>query len=670
MTLSSSETKPESDDPSSAEMERTERTSAVTPRLLTRILSDGLTFGKYRVVRLMAIGGMSEIYEAVHIALNKRVALKVMRRDLAENPTARQRFISEGVNAARLRHTNVVDVTDVGEVDELPFLVMALLDGEDLGRVYDRQGRIGIPEIIDLLLPVASAVAVGHEKGVVHRDLKPDNIFLHREGARVIPKVLDFGVSRVLTARRITLNSSVFGTPHYMSPEQARGGPTDARTDQYSFGVILYEGVTGRLPRDSPNPIELLHAVAYDSFRPPSDFFEVPPELETVILRAMASEPALRFDTMRDLALALLPFASESAREYWSLELAASVVERDLASLPQTARHPSPTPAALARLSSPAVRLQTGPLSATMPAQVPARVINGHARPQNNGIVIARPTARPAPPPPPPARPRTAAATARLIASNRARALELAREAAAQRDTKRRKRMALAAGVGGLVIGLAAFGIWFSRRGPEVPMHATGTRDDNAQYFEVEVQTVPSTATIEIDGQSVAVGQYSARLRRDSVEHELLVHAPGWVDSRVKFRDEAPRKLVQLERVPEYANSNPQPESVASSSQPTAAKASHGLARRPPAGAARTQARADGAPPAAQPSERVQPTAARSEASASGGRARDDSSERSAPRVAIPSDSDKANPHIAVVEPARPRVRIVDEFEPRVRLVE
>ena len=103
---------------------------------LVRSLDDGLQFGNYRVLRLIAVGGMSEIYEAVHVGLEKSVALKVMRRDLAENPTARQRFIAEGRNAARLQHTNVVDVTDVGEIDELPYLVMALLEGEDLGRVY------------------------------------------------------------------------------------------------------------------------------------------------------------------------------------------------------------------------------------------------------------------------------------------------------------------------------------------------------------------------------------------------------------------------------------------------------------------------------------------------------------------------------------------------------
>jgi serine/threonine protein kinase len=206
-----------------------------------------------------------------------------------------------------------------------------------------------------------------------------------------------------MTARRITLNSSVFGTPHYMSPEQARGGQTDARTDQYSLGVILYEGVTGRLPRDSANPIELLHAVAYDSFRPPSDYYEIPPALEAVILRAMAAEPDDRFGSMREFAVALLPFASEAAREYWSLELAASTEPATgKRRIPQISRHPSPTSQSLSQALN---ATQTN-----MRAPMPARPTD---------IVVARTV----PPPPPPPRSR-AITPAQIVAQTRAR-LEL-----------------------------------------------------------------------------------------------------------------------------------------------------------------------------------------------------------------------------------------------------
>jgi eukaryotic-like serine/threonine-protein kinase len=321
----------------SADSERPEvshrRTASATRRkaAVSRLLEDGDRFGKYEIVRWIARGGMSEVYEAIHTGLKKPVALKVLRGEMAENAEARERFVAEGSNAALVRHPNVVDVSDVGIIDELPYLVMELLEGEALGTVYARAGRLPVTDVVDLLLPVAAAVGLAHEHGVIHRDLKPDNVFLQYEGRRVIPKVLDFGASRVLHDRRITMNVSVLGTPHYMSPEQARGEKsTDARTDQYALGVMLYEGITGRLPRESNDPLELLHQVAYGPFRPPSELGELPEGLEAVIVRALAREPSQRFATMRDFALALVPFASDVAREYWSVELA----------FPSTGRNP------------------------------------------------------------------------------------------------------------------------------------------------------------------------------------------------------------------------------------------------------------------------------------------------------------------------------------------
>jgi serine/threonine-protein kinase len=286
------------------------------------LLEDGEHFGKYQIVRWIARGGMSEVYEAVHTGLKKPVALKVLRGELSENTEARDRFALEGNNAALVRHPNVVDVSDVGVVDELPFLVMELLEGESLGDVLTRIGSMPVSDAVDLLLPVTAAVSMAHEHGVIHRDLKPDNIFLQYEGPRIVPKVLDFGASRVMHHGRLTVTASVLGTPHYMSPEQARGETsTDARSDQHALGVILYEAVVGCLPRDSSDPLELLHQVAYGPFKRPSEHMQLPDGLEAVIVRAMAREPSERFSTTRDFGLALLPFASEASRQYWSLEL-------------------------------------------------------------------------------------------------------------------------------------------------------------------------------------------------------------------------------------------------------------------------------------------------------------------------------------------------------------
>ncbi len=295
---------------------------AAAPLASSCFLRPGACFGRYRVVRWIGEGGMSQVYEAIHVELKKGVALKVLRPELARDPAARARFVNEGENAARIRHPNVVDVTDVGVADDLPYLVMALLEGECLSALYARQGALPYRELVDLLLPVASAMEKGHEQGIVHRDLKPDNILLHREGRRVIPKVLDFGISIAVDARRATRESRITGTPAYMSPEQVLGDTPDVCTDQYAFGVLLYEGLTGHLPRDGATPNDVLRSVAYHSFRPPSEHIALPEGLEAVILRAMARHPSQRFASMRDLALALVPFASESVRAYWASELA------------------------------------------------------------------------------------------------------------------------------------------------------------------------------------------------------------------------------------------------------------------------------------------------------------------------------------------------------------
>jgi serine/threonine protein kinase len=660
MTLPRSESEPESeretssphDVRSESRDERESRDSMVAPRRLTRVLSDGLQFGKYRIVRLIGIGGMSEIYEALHVALKKRVALKVMRRDLAESPEARQRFIAEGIHAARLRHTNVVDVTDVGEVDELPYLVMTLLEGEDLGRVFDRQGRIPIEEVVDLLLPVASAIALGHELGIVHRDLKPDNIYLHREGCRVIPKVLDFGVSRVLSARRITLNSSVFGTPHYMSPEQARGGHTDARTDQYSFGVILYEGITGQLPRDSANPIELLHAVAYDSFRPPSDFEQIPPALEAVILRAMAQEPEDRYESMRELAMALVPFASEPAREYWSVELGLPSTERpSVSGVPRVVRHPSPLPSAPVREQAPQQAL----------ARLERADRTGTIRRRGDSIVVtSRPSPMPPPPPPPRATlARTTSTAHRAITSERVSHLvqpsrQLEYTAVASWKKRRTERLAWIAAA--LVPLLAVGGLWVWQRGPSGPQPSAAAPDLSGS-FEVEVATQPAEAIVALDGKMVAIGRYFARLRRDGVEHELRVTADGWNPVSVRFRDEAPPKQIHLERAappPPVASAPAATTAVKPVAKPVRPVASPGPA---PAAGATPAAPAPPAAPARAQIAKPEPAVEAQPAPAP------------APKLSV-VDAPAANPRIAVVDPGRPKVRLVDEQQPKIQLVE
>jgi serine/threonine protein kinase len=541
MALQKSDSEPGSA-PQRSDREEVSATHARRPA--PRCLRDGLRFGKYQIIRLIALGGMSEVYEAVHNGLNKRVALKVLRPDRAENPEARQRFVSEGVNAARIRHTNVVDVTDVGIVDDLPYLVMSLLEGEDLGAVYERQGRFPVADLIDLLLPVASAVAIGHAHGVVHRDLKPDNIFLHREGCRVIPKVLDFGVSRVMSARRITLNASVFGTPHYMSPEQARGATTDARTDQYALGVILYEGVTGHLPRDSANPLELLHAVAFDSFRPPSDHIELPRELEAVILRAMSQDPDERYASMRDLAMSLLPFASPSAREYWSVELRSMPLSEPAGGVvPPVARHPSHPPSS--PLSASSIRRTRGSaelvlVDASASAEVLAPVTQLHPLdPQPIEAVVAT-------------------------------------------SVRRRRNLFWPGAAAGALLAMgAAWAVGRSHDDGTISSLALPVAGSGTRFYEVDVHVTPPSAALLLDGQEVGVGRYVARLPQDGSSHELRAVANGYLTRSLAFRDEPPPGHVSL------TPSTPEPAPAAK----TAAKALSARSVPPAQGRPRTSTR-------------------------------------------------------------------------------
>ncbi|MFO0625529.1 MAG: serine/threonine-protein kinase [Polyangiales bacterium] len=219
-------------------------------------LRDGAQLGRYRVLRRIGSGGMATVYEAEHGDLEKRVALKTLHPALTLDPEARARFLREGRAAARIRHPNVVEVFDVGQEGDTLYLVMEHLAGEDLGTLLGREGSLGVERLVDLLLPVIAAVMTAHEAGVVHRDLKPENIFLARaRNGTTVPKVLDFGISKlsgVGAGPRLTGSAAMLGTPVYMSPEQARSGHVDARSDQYALGVILYECATGVLPFQAP----------------------------------------------------------------------------------------------------------------------------------------------------------------------------------------------------------------------------------------------------------------------------------------------------------------------------------------------------------------------------------------------------------------------------------
>jgi len=278
-------------------------------------------FGKYRLLRPIGIGAMGAIYEAIHSDLNKRVAIKRLNHSLVNNPEILERFRREGCAIARVKHPNVVDVTDVGFEEGIPFIVMEYLEGEALSAIVERERPAPVQRVVDILLPVISALISAHEQGVIHRDLKPDNLFVMRSpDGREIPKILDFGVSKITGDPQLaTLTNGILGTPHYMSPEQACGSKdVDWRTDQYALGVIIYEWTTGVHPFQSDSLVELVTRLTEGQFEQPRKVRpEIPADVEQIILTAMHIDREKRFSSMRELAQHLLPFASPRAFAIW-----------------------------------------------------------------------------------------------------------------------------------------------------------------------------------------------------------------------------------------------------------------------------------------------------------------------------------------------------------------
>ncbi|HET7539133.1 MAG TPA: serine/threonine-protein kinase [Polyangiaceae bacterium] len=285
----------------------------------------GTVLGRYLLTRLVGEGGMAVVYEATDRDLGRRVAIKTLHERRALSPDVRMRFLREGQTASKIRHPNVAAIYDVGRGSR-PYLVMEYLEGEDLARCLLRQKVLGVEQTADLISPVVAAVAAAHDLGVVHRDLKPDNIFLSVEQGSIKPKVLDFGISKIAdqpALHALTTTGEFLGTIGYVSPEQAQDSKSlDGRSDQYSIGVILYECTTGRRPiEDSSYPV-LLERVIAGQFTPPRSINpNLPDAFQALILKAMSRDPAQRFPTTRALGRALLEFASEAVQASLAGEL-------------------------------------------------------------------------------------------------------------------------------------------------------------------------------------------------------------------------------------------------------------------------------------------------------------------------------------------------------------
>lgn len=276
--------------------------------------------GRYRLVRVLGEGGMGRVYLAEHVAIQKQVALKVLRAEYATKRDLVSRFQQEAISASRIKHPNVLDVFDFGRLEDGSFyLAMEFLEGHDLAQEIQGRTVLDPASVVRIAIEISRALGAAHNKGVIHRDLKPENVFLQRtdDGGQTV-KIVDFGIALLRGSeapetatrpRRLTKTGVIFGTPEYMAPEQAAGKHPDHRADVYALGVMLYEMFTGSVPFVGETFLGVLAKQLNDAPRPMKSAnpeLRVSPELQGVVLRALEKNPEERYQSMAELGRALL----------------------------------------------------------------------------------------------------------------------------------------------------------------------------------------------------------------------------------------------------------------------------------------------------------------------------------------------------------------------------
>jgi serine/threonine-protein kinase len=263
--------------------------------------------GRYIIESLLGQGGMGFVYAARHAIIDKRVAIKVLRKEAAQDESAAQRFIVEAKAASKIGHQNIVDITDFGVLpDNHAYFVMEFLDGPTLANIQSQLGRIDALRAIGITVQIARGLHAAHQKGIIHRDLKPENIFvLSRDGQDDVIKIVDFGIAKDKShSKKLTQVGMVLGTPEYMSPEQATGQATDHRVDMYALGCILYEMLVGDVPFKGDNATKTLTSHVFDTVTPPSvrnPELNIPPALEAVVMKTLNKKPTDRYADKKEL---------------------------------------------------------------------------------------------------------------------------------------------------------------------------------------------------------------------------------------------------------------------------------------------------------------------------------------------------------------------------------
>lgn len=259
---------------------------------------------RYELLEKIGDGGMATVYRARCTLLDRIVAVKILKEEYAQDIVLVQKFKSEAQAAARLSHPNIVNVYDVGEDNGFHFIVMEYVEGTNLKEYIREKGPLTPDEAVRIALMICEGLIRAHEKGLIHRDIKPHNILLTRDGTA---KVADFGIARAANSVTITYSGDMVGSVHYVSPEQARGEPVNSTSDIYSLGCVLYEMVIGRVPFDADSPVTVALKHIHERPVPPSVINDaVPSGLEEVIMTAMEKKPGYRYQSAKDMKLALM----------------------------------------------------------------------------------------------------------------------------------------------------------------------------------------------------------------------------------------------------------------------------------------------------------------------------------------------------------------------------
>jgi serine/threonine protein kinase len=322
---------------------------------------------KYELLRPLGSGGMGEVWVAHHLSLDIDVAIKFIGDAGAAESGLAERLLEEARNTARLGHPAIVRALDFGHTERGdPFIVLELLAGEDLATRIEQKGPLDPEQAVATLLPIVHALSVVHEAGIVHRDIKPENVFLAQAELGLQAKLLDFGIShKTDRVRRLTVRDTALGTPDYMSPEQARGESSDARTDQWSFCIVLFEAVTRGRPFEADNYNALLRTIIDDAPKSLLSFAVDQPELWSILTRGLAKAAGDRYPSMRDLGEALARWLLDrgvtedsvgtSLRRAWVNEVSSVISVRDLVNPGELA----PAIGALERASTQALTAST-----------------------------------------------------------------------------------------------------------------------------------------------------------------------------------------------------------------------------------------------------------------------------------------------------------------------